>query len=481
MANKKTKEARWDEEALLGPLSHSEADLLATRSRSGDRESLAGAPSMEEILASLEGLLDSEAEQQLGTLPVPVTAPTTAPAAPTPIHTLKGFEDDASLEKELMASMNEAAYGDSNFAEEEEEVIDLAGFEFSASEKAAQADTSPATPVVSAAETQAEEEPMAATTEPPTEAPEVTAPVTEAPEETESPTEAPEVTEPPTEAPEVTEPVTEAPEVTEPPTEAPEVTEPPTEAPEVTAPVTEAPEVTESPTEAPEETEPPTEAPEVTEPATEAPEVTEPVTEAPEETAPPTEAPEVTEAPTEAPEVTEPPTAPAEESALTHSTVPTETTESLTAPTPPAPEATACAVVQTEAPQEVALTPVAHETVEVAVTARHADVVRIPLPSAFASVTLTPPAPLLSCVALTPAAAAENSATDQAPQWTVPLLRSCFGDRVERVVQEMARQMLRQMLPDMLEAAIREELQRIKQESGGEAVPSSAVVEKSEG
>ncbi|MBF0097916.1 MAG: hypothetical protein HQM05_11330 [Magnetococcales bacterium] len=411
MANKKTKEARWDEEALLGPLSHSEADLLATRSRSGDRESLAGAPSMEEILASLEGLLDSEAEQQLGTLPVPVTAPTTAPAAPTPIHTLKGFEDDASLEKELMASMNEAAYGDSNFAEEEEEVIDLAGFEFSASEKAAQADTSPATPVVSAAETQAEEEPMAATTEPPTEAPEVTAPVTEAPEETESPTEAPEVTEPPTEAPEVTEPVTEA----------------------------------------------------------------------PEETAPPTEAPEVTEAPTEAPEVTEPPTAPAEESALTHSTVPTETTESLTAPTPPAPEATACAVVQTEAPQEVALTPVAHETVEVAVTARHADVVRIPLPSAFASVTLTPPAPLLSCVALTPAAAAENSATDQAPQWTVPLLRSCFGDRVERVVQEMARQMLRQMLPDMLEAAIREELQRIKQESGGEAVPSSAVVEKSEG
>ncbi|MBF0185287.1 MAG: hypothetical protein HQM06_13005, partial [Magnetococcales bacterium] len=65
MANKKSKEPRWDEE-VVGSLTRSEAELLATRPRSSERETLTGAPSMEEILASLEGLLDSEAEQQLG-------------------------------------------------------------------------------------------------------------------------------------------------------------------------------------------------------------------------------------------------------------------------------------------------------------------------------------------------------------------------------------------------------------------------------
>jgi hypothetical protein len=45
----------------------------------------------------------------------------------------------------------------------------------------------------------------------------------------------------------------------------------------------------------------------------------------------------------------------------------------------------------------------------------------------------------------------------------------------------MARQMLRNLLPGMVEEAIREELQRIKQEIGAETPPAATVVEKLEG
>ncbi|MBF0400734.1 MAG: hypothetical protein HQL90_08200 [Magnetococcales bacterium] len=457
MANKRVKDRKWSQES---DLSDPHADEFAGADNGGSSEfgDLMGeGPSMEEILASLEGLLDEGSEALLGAPPASsaaVVQPQTA--RKFELTHLKGFEDDASLEHELLQSLEQPAYGDADFSEEEP-YIDLRGFERASDESVptarfTQEDEEISEPEgVETAGSAFESEPPATTavveTEPPattitveTEPPATTAtvetepPATTATVETEPPaTTATIETEPPatTVTVETEPPATTVTVETEPPaTTATVETEPPattatveTEPPATTATVETEPPVTTTTV----ETEPPatTIMVETEPPATTATVETEPpATTATVETEPPvTTATVETEPPaTTATVETEPPA----------TTIMVETEPPATTPAATAPEGEPLPIVVTTAGEQ-----------EPAVAAPEQPVVAEKMPEESTVPPVAKPIPLAQPV-------------------TAALLREAYGARVDRIIGDMAQQILREILPGLLEEAIRAELERIK-------------------
>ncbi|MBF0161566.1 MAG: hypothetical protein HQL88_04685, partial [Magnetococcales bacterium] len=152
MANRKVKERRGSSEAdpslshtetASGQIIESGASGSSTdggqhKQHKGDpyADLLGEGPSMEEILASLEELLDEGGEVVPDRLPADMRPDSASPPQNAPSVTVQGFENDANLEQELLESLMLPAYGDGDFSEEAD-YVDLRGFELDAGASAA--------------------------------------------------------------------------------------------------------------------------------------------------------------------------------------------------------------------------------------------------------------------------------------------------------------------------------------------------------